>query len=249
MPTGWSPGMVPIRDALLTGIANAFSFIFSLLAYVRLANLIMTATDGFLDLISQDFFGDELPRFANQTDASFLARIQANMLSEKVTRQAMIDTLTKLTGTAPVIVEPRQPGDCGAYGAPNCGYNVAGAYGSLLLPYQAFVTAFRPPETGIPIVAGYNTPFGGYGAGSIEYVASASVTNAASDADIYAAITAVRPAATVIWARITSGSLVPEPGGGGGSGGSGGGGGPPGPALTSESGSALTTETGNTITT
>lgn len=85
------------------------------------------------------------------------------------------------------------------------GYGAAGAYGSLLMPYQCFVIAYRPLGTGIPNVAGYGISTGGYGqASQAEWASLSMIQQAVTDADIYAAIDSVRPAATIVWTNIQS---------------------------------------------
>ena len=85
------------------------------------------------------------------------------------------------------------------------GYGVAGAYGSLALPAQVFITAYRPMGQGVPNVAGYGNPQGAYNSGGqIEYVGADMIAAAVTDADIYAAIDAAKPAGTLAWARIQS---------------------------------------------
>jgi hypothetical protein len=205
MPHGWfQNGISAIRDALLTGCANMFAFLYSLLAYVRQQTRIATATDGFLDIAAQDFFGSTLPRLPAQSDASYRARILAALFLERGTRSAIIRVLTQLTGRTPRVFEPARPADTGGYSVGGCGYGVAGGYGSLLLPYQIFVTAFRPPGTGIPNIAGYGISTGGYSTGSQAMYASASMTQGVADGDIYSALDSVRVAGTIIWARISS---------------------------------------------
>jgi hypothetical protein len=175
-PPGWfAVGMVPIRDALLTGVANALAFIFSLFVYLRQQTRIATATDGFLDLISFDYFGNKLPR-GNATDQSFKASIQANLFAKRNTRTAIIGVLTMVTGRTPILIEPGRAADVGSYDVGNCAYDTAGPYGATDFPYQSFVTAFRPlagsPQFGI------------------------------TDADIYAAIEGVRLGASIVWTQI-----------------------------------------------
>lgn len=206
IPQGWfARGLSTIRDAILQGAASALAFVYSLLAYVRLQTRILTASDGWLDLIAGDFFGTSITRAQNQSDASFRATIIANLFRERATRKAITLVLVALTGRAPRIVEPQRPADTGAYGAPNSGYGSAGAYGSMLLPYQAFVTAFRPLSSGIPYVAGYGCSPSGYGVASRgEYASLSMVIGAVQDADIYAAIDAVKPAGTTLWTQISS---------------------------------------------
>ena len=201
----WFGPTTTYRDAIIQGLANALAFIYSLYLYAKLQTRILTATDGWLDMISADYFGTSLPRTANQSDTSFRARIIINLFRERGTRKAIIKVLTDLTGRAPIIIEPQRPLDTGAYGASVCGYGVAGAYGSMLLPYQAFVKAFRPAASGIPYIAGYGISTGGYGVPSrASYATLSQSTGAVADADIYAAIDAVKPAATTIWTQINS---------------------------------------------
>ena len=206
IPHGWfANGLSPLRDALLQGIASGLSFAFSLLVYVRAQTRIATASDGFVDMIAGDFFGDALRRQAGQTDASFRAVIIANLFRERGTRAAVSALLMQLTGRAPLIFEPTRPADTGAYGGPTLGYGVAGGYGSLLLPYQAFVTAYRPEGFGVPSVAGYGISTGGYSTPSqASYVSIYAATGALADNDIYAAIESMRPVGTQIWVRLTS---------------------------------------------
>lgn len=209
----WYGDITPLLDGLIQGLAWAGSFIYSLYAYAKLQTRIKTATEGWLDMIAADFFGSTLVRSINQSDTAFRARIIVNLFRERATRAGIVSVLKDLTGRAPIIFEPLRPADTGAYSAPNSGYGAAGGYGSVLLPFQAFVTALRPIGSGIPLVAGYglanygatNGGPGGYGTASIiEYGSLDMVKDSISDADIYAAVDSVKPAATIVWTRITS---------------------------------------------
>lgn len=200
-------------DATLEGPASVLVTNYTQIQYAKLQTRILSATDGFLDLIAYDFFGDAIRRKANQSDTSFRATIIANLLRERGTRKAISQVLIDLTGRAPTIIEPQRPFDTGAYSEPNSGYGIAGAYGSLLLPYQGFVVAYRPKGSGVPSVAGYglanygatNGGQGGYGVASqIEYASLAQSLDAVTDADIYAAIDSVKTAGTAVWTRIES---------------------------------------------
>jgi hypothetical protein len=156
-------------------------------------------------MIAADFFGAALLRQSNQSDASFRNRIIINLFRERATRNGLVKVLTDLTGRAPAIFEPQRPLDTGSYGGPLIGYGVAGGYGSMLLPFQAFVTAYRPTGTGIPNVAGYGISTGGYSQGSQAELASMSmIQGAVTDADIYAAIDSVKPVGTTLWTRISN---------------------------------------------
>ncbi len=195
----------PLVNGVINGLAYAGAYVYGLLSYTRLQTRIKTATDGWLDMIAADFFGDALLRAANQSDESFRVRILINLFRERATRAGLIKVLQDLTGRTPVVVEPTRPMDTGSYGGPLIGYGVAGAYGSLLLPFQAFVTAFRPVGSGIPLIAGYGVSTGGYNQPSrASYAALSMIQGSLTDADIYAAIDSVKPVATIVWTRIRS---------------------------------------------
>ncbi|MDZ5633926.1 hypothetical protein [Janthinobacterium sp. GMG1] len=201
----WFGAVRDLVDALIQGLANASAFAYALYQYAVLQTRIKTATEGWLDMIAADFFGTALMRSANQSDASFRARIIINLFRERATRNAITRVLTDLTGRAPIIIEPQRPADTGAYGAPNSGYGVAGAYGSMLLPFQAFVQAYRPASSGIPYIAGYSSPPGGYSAPSrAAYATLLQSTGAVTDADLYAAVDSVKPVGTIVWLCIRS---------------------------------------------
>lgn len=210
LPSRWFGSVADgktLLDGVLGGIATLLAFVYTLYSYARLQTRILTATDGWLDIIAADYFGpDGLRRKTGQSDASYRLVILANLFREKATRNAVVQILTALTGRAPTIIEPTRPADTGAYRAPNSGYGVAGAYGSLSLPYQAFVIAYRPVSAaGLASVAGYGIPTGAYSTASrAEYASLSMVTGGVTDGDIFAAIDAVKPAGTIVWARISN---------------------------------------------
>lgn len=200
----------PIINGVLQGLAYAAAYVYSLIGYARLQTRIKTATDGWLDVIAADFFGDSLLRAANQPDESFRARILINLFRERATRAGLIRVLQDLTGRAPVVIEPTRPADTGAYGVPTSGYGYAGAYGSLSSPFQAFVIAFRPTGTGIPNVAGYGISTGAYATPSqAEYASLSMIQGGVADADIYAAIDSVKPVGTIVWTSIVQNLPAP----------------------------------------
>lgn len=202
MPPWFGSGTTFI-DALLWGLAYALAFIHGLYVYAKLQTRILTATDGWLDMIAADFFGDKIKRRANEIDASFRVRILIAMFRERATRRAMERIIEQLTGRTPRIVEPWRPLDTGAWSIAG-GYSQAGGYGSMISAYQAFVTVYRPAVTGPQYVMGWGESVGGWGEPSlIEYAPSAELYSV-SDADIYAAIEAVKPIGTRIWVAITN---------------------------------------------
>lgn len=162
LPSSWFATDAPILDGLLSGFANVASWIYGLIAYAKLQTRISTATDGWLDLIADDFFGRRFLR-GNRSDTLFRQAILAELFRPRQTRQAIIDVLVGLTGRTPQIFEPARPHDTGGYSpgpsgdrvARGLAYNTVGGYGSLLMPYELLVHAYRSGTAGIPSVAGY----------------------------------------------------------------------------------------------
>ncbi len=204
MPFSWfQPTVDTIEQGIIAAAANALAFIYSILAYVRLQTRIATATDGFLDLVAQDFFGTSVVRTSGQSDASFRATIQANLFLSLGTRAGVFAVVTGLSGHGPTFGLPERPGDTGGYGVPTSGYGVAGAYGSMLLPYQFFVTVHRGSASPIPNIAGYGVSTMGYSVGSRgEYIDIVQFEGGISDAALFAAVAAVLPIGYTAWMRI-----------------------------------------------
>lgn len=207
LPTGWFGDTTPIRDAVLAGIAAVLTPIYALYIYAKAQTRIGTATDGWLDMIAADFYGTGLQRKTAQKDDVYRTAIQINLFRERGTRAAMAKVLTDLTGTAPIIFEPGRPADTGGYDIGGVGYDVAGGWGEILTA-QAFVIAYRPPGTGIPLASGYDQPAGGYDVGAIEYIDDSMYGGASSDSAIYDAINSVRPAGVTIWTQIQTAPAV-----------------------------------------
>lgn len=203
LPQTWFGDDHPFVTAILTACAQALTWCYSLYVYAQLQTRISTATDGWLDIIAYDFFGNNLQRASGKSDDIFRNAIKINILRERGTRKAINDILFDLTGKTPIIFEPQRPADTGSYGGPAIGYGVAGGYGSLLIPYQAFVTAFRPTGSGIPYVAGYGSTPSGYSTPSRgEYASQSMITGSITDAQVYEAVAAVKMEGTIVWVRL-----------------------------------------------
>ena len=220
LPNGWFPPesqasgvTAPVLNAILAGPAWSLSWIWTMIQYAMTQTRIATATDVWLDLIAQDYFGLTLTRYVNESDSAFSLRIRRNLFTPKNTRAAISQALQLLTGNIPQIFEPGNTGDTGGYGTADqrvwtgLAYNFAGGYGSLALPFQAFITIKRPEGKGVPNVAGYyygsGWAGGGYGVGAIEYVDGAIIGTLVPDAEIYRTIAATAPVGTIMWTRIT----------------------------------------------
>jgi hypothetical protein len=208
LPARWFPDDTPMLDGLLSGLAAAWSWCYDLLQYVRLQTRIATATDVWLDVIAQDFFGPRLTR-DGQSDDALRRRIRLELVRERGTRSAVASVLQDLTGRAPLIFEPARTTDTGGYGGlgqtvTGLGYGQAGGWGSLNLSFQCFVTAFRPQSGGIATVAGWCSQAGGYGAGAIEYASLEMIQSQVADSSIYAAVADVLPVTAIAWTCITN---------------------------------------------
>ncbi|MBC8786509.1 hypothetical protein [Pseudomonas fluorescens] len=202
LPSGWFGDNNPIRDALLWGYAQSLSWAFTLYLYAKSQTRIKTATDGWLDMIGLDFFGNNLPRLSSQSDSSYLSRILINIFRERATRKGMRQVLFDLTGRQPVIIEPAKPNDCGCLGL-TLGLGVAGPLGSTSCPYQAFVTVYRPAGNGAASWPGIATNWFGLSQTSA-LLPGTQLFPSVSDADIIAAIEATKMYGSAVWFRITN---------------------------------------------
>lgn len=203
LPPTWFGDSNPLLTGALNACANVLAWCYSLYLYAKLQTRLTTASGGWLDVAAYDFFGANLQRASGQSDDLFRNQMKINLFRARGTRQAIIDILEDLTGNTPAIFEPQRPLDTGSYGGPMIGYAVAGGYGSLVIPYQAFVIAYRPKGTGIPYVAGYQTTPSGYSTASRgQYASQEMVTGTVTDAQVYEAIAAVKMEGTIVWVRL-----------------------------------------------
>lgn len=210
LPSSWFvQGQNPVTEAVLASMGWMGAQLTSLLAYVKQQARISSVSDVFLDIAARDYTGARVTRRLQESDESFRQRLQASLLPNGATRAALVARLTSLTGTAPWVFEPTQPQDTGAYGYGGLGYNSAGGYGSLALPFQAFVGVQRPTAQGVPNLAGYsgNTsipPYapGGYNAGLLAYCDIAQAFDGVTDAEIYQTIASVQPCGAIAWTQI-----------------------------------------------
>jgi hypothetical protein len=203
LPARWFGDVTPVLDAVLTGLANAWSNLYGLLANVRLQARITTASGVFLDIAASDYFGTGLVRRAGEADAAYSKRIRVNLLAPRATRAGVIEVLVNLTGREPIVFEPLNATDTGGYNV-NLGYNVSGGYGSENLPFQFFVTAYRPNETPVSNAGGYNAGPGGYNTAPMFYADVTQFAGVVSDAEIYAAAAGVLPTSSIAWIRISN---------------------------------------------
>jgi hypothetical protein len=211
LPKRWFAEKSPNLHALLTCIAGPWVWLYDLIQYSIRQTRIATASDEWLDLIAVDYFGSGLRRRVGEADTAFGVRIRAALLREAATRSAIASGLQDLTGIVPVIFEPANCMDTGGYGtaagdpalqSTGLAYGQAGGWGSLNLPYQVFVTATRPLVPGVAMLAGYGTFGGGYGQGSLGYVALSLLPGQVTDTEIQDTLRDLLPINAVAWLRI-----------------------------------------------
>jgi hypothetical protein len=203
LPTGWFADNSPRLNSVLVAAARTLAWSHTLFRYAQKQTRISTATNGWLDMAAFDFFGNALQRPEGMSDDVFRKQTLNHLFRECGTRLAIISVLKEMTGNTPVVFEPQRPEDTGSYGGPALGYGKAGGYGSLLMPYQAFIVAYRPRGSGLPCIAGYHTSPSGYGTPSRgEYVSLGMFRGEVTDAQIYAAVAEVKLEGTIVWVRL-----------------------------------------------
>jgi len=242
LPTNWVPtGMVDENGRTyriagqMSGTAAVYQGVQNQIDFLKAQTRISSSTGGFLDMSSRDFFGTKWPRKAGESDTAYSARLLTKFFQPQGTYEAMVSALQALTGNTPTIIRPRRPFDVGAYaqgGRPvvsgsqsvRRGYSTAGAYGSLLMPYQAGISIKRPSVGSISGRAGYatltgrtatqNSGAGGYASltgktaaqnrgGYLAYSSLSEMTGGVSDQDIYNTVLATKLEGTLVWVQIT----------------------------------------------
>ena len=213
LPARWFGETTPTLNALIQGLAEGWVGQFSMLADVRKQSRLATVSGQWLDIAVKDYLGDRGARRPGQTDHSLREGLTRTLFQPRGTRAALGSALTRLTGRSPIIFEPADATDTGGYGPPagqrggvggGVAYGVAGRWGNLNLPFQVFVTAFRPPGRAVATVGGWGVPAGGYRAGNLEYTNIQLIGGQVGDEAIRNEIVRVIPAGVIIWVRILS---------------------------------------------
>lgn len=83
-------------------------------------------------------------------------------------------------------------------------YPGVGCWGSLEIPYQLFVTAYRPMSGSIPNASGTDIGAMGYDIGAFRYTDPTEVQVAVSDADILACVARTQGAGVIAWTAISN---------------------------------------------
>ncbi len=221
LPPWFPSGAAPVLGAAFAAAAWAGSFVYGLIQYARSQARIATATGGWLDLIAFDFFQRAFVRPVGWTDAQMRAQILFRVLNPAGTRPGLIAGIENLTGRAPIVIEPWNTGDCGAWSdgslTTDCGpigWDAGGAWGELDLPNQLFIQVFRSNAGGVATVEGWasvadTVATGGWSDGSlatdfgaIEWIDLADAPGQVSDSLIYQTVTDLMAAGCVAWVAI-----------------------------------------------
>lgn len=211
LPRGWFSYTAPLRDAIIGGAADLGAWCYTLVGFARSQSRLATAYGVFLDIFAYDFLGRFLPR-RGLNDNTYRALVRATILQERVTRAGMINALTALNTTVPVIFEPWNSYDTGAYSGidgvkyGSMGYGVGrGGYGNMNLPAQTFIRLTRGNPSGVPNVGGYappqNTP-GGYGVGALEFAGPDTLLSGVTNDMIDDLIGKTKPTGSLVWVNI-----------------------------------------------
>lgn len=196
-PRRWAADKAPVRDAVFGGIGDSLAWLYAQQQKVRAATRRSGTTSYLLDIDAWGFFQGRVLRRTGEADQAWRKRYTDEIFRPRATRTAIDKALYDLTGKHPIIVEPWNPNDTSAY---RYSFYGQGRYGSLLQPYQFFVTAYRPYPPGIPNIAGYGTGF--YRAPTTSYISQSSAASPVPDSEIYATIARTAAAGMVPWTKI-----------------------------------------------
>lgn len=147
LPEHWFGDTPPVLNGLLAGLSSVWTGLHALLQVVRLQSRLQTATDGFLDLASADFFARRFARRPGEPDESFRPRLLRTLRRLRATRAGLVSAAQEAGYTIQVF-EPARPTDTGAYSVAGAwAWGVAGGWGSLEMPLECLVTARGGPGT------------------------------------------------------------------------------------------------------
>lgn len=203
-PAGWYPDSTPVLDGVIAGMAAPLAQSFTQLAFFFRQTRVATAEGMFLDLIARDYFGESgLVRRPSELDDNYRARITRMLLAPRGTRQAIQSAVEAVTGLSPLIFEPSNVNDTGAWDCPYLAFDTSGAWGATDMPRTALVTVLTPQQTSTSSVVGYDCIGGGWDVGQFVFDSGENVQNTVlDDADIYEAIDYAKPISSKPWTMI-----------------------------------------------
>lgn len=238
VPPSWFGPDHPNETATLSGFASIASWVYGLIAFAKLQMRRLTASGIFLDLYAYDYLGLTLQRRKGEQDDSWRPRIGKEILRERVTRAGVQQAVADLTGKTPVMFEPWNTGDTGAWSSRTtqtwgrmawasrtAGLKGQGLWGSRNMSNVAFITAYRPGVFNVPNIGGWASrtapkawSLGGWSfrfgtatssIGSFAFITKTQAAGTISDQDIYDTINANKPTGVTVVALLTSTTANP----------------------------------------
>lgn len=188
--------------AVLSGIAASDADVYAKIGALK-NNLRLQSAPTIADLaiIAADFFGLALPALPGESVEVYRTRIGLRLFLPGGTRDALRQALNRLVGQDPVIVEPWNPADCGAWDGPS-GWDGSGLWGDLDAPWQGYVMTKRPVSSIVPdgpIIGAWEGQ-AGWDLGQLSF-ADALQGQILPDSVVYDIINAVKPEGTTIWVQ------------------------------------------------
>lgn len=188
--------------AIVSGMAASDADLYARIGSLRQSLRLLSAeTLEDLVAIAQDFFGSGLPPRAAESVESYRTRISLRLFLQGGTRDALRIALTRLVGQEPIIVEPWNAGDCGAWDGP-LGWDTAGLWGDLDLPWQGFVQTKRPPSSIVvdsPVIGAWDG-LAGWDLPNLSFN-DALQGQITPDSVVYDAINSVKPEGITVWVQ------------------------------------------------
>ncbi|WP_336762029.1 hypothetical protein [Asaia sp. VD9] len=123
LPQGWFPAYrgdeveeAPVLQALLTGFGAVLSVIWHLIIDVKRQTRLGTTQGAFLEMAAVDFFGPgAMARLEQEKDGHYRRRLVTSLAAPLNTRMAVSESVRRLSGAAPRIIELGSAQDCGAW--------------------------------------------------------------------------------------------------------------------------------------
>lgn len=207
IPRGWANDAAKQPGgnlyALLETLGSQIAFLLSGVQYAQGSTRIQTAVAPELDLASEDFFGDSLPRLTGMSDEAFQAYILANLPPTGATRDAIVRALTILTGVVPRVIEPWNTGDTGCYDTKVSFYDVDSTVNPFVWAdtgarYQGFIITPAPPVTGLGDNPFYTYDDSGFYDANLYYIEITTTTINS----VYNLINRTKVYGTIVWVQI-----------------------------------------------
>lgn len=208
-PLQWWSNPALIRDAIIGGISDALGHAYSLLPYAIQQTRLLTSTDFWIDLWAYDYLALTCQRLSGEPDSAYAPRVSDAVSQVRVSRPGMIESITDLTGVAPIIFEPFNGGDTGGWNIA-CGWDTAGAWGSAILPAQVYmIVQMSGVGVGVANIGGWSHGVGSSATPSIlgwntvgAWISMEEISGQVTEQDILDCINNTKPEGVTVWVQI-----------------------------------------------